>query len=368
MTRSSTSLILICLLSLAGPAGATQYNVSPDGNDFSDGSAAKPFKHIFKALENLSPGDEVIIHAGQYRETLRLKSVRGTKEKPIVIRAAAGQLVVITALPKARYAMSLDDCEYIVIRHLEFQGPAAIGIGLPNSDHCLIEGNVIHGFTSRGIHLINSSDNIIRGNTCYYNNNGIAAIQESNNNLIEGNICAFNNKSSENADGICVTDSTKNTLRFNIIAANNDDGLDTWTSTHNLIEYNYSCANGDRKKGDGNGFKLGGRWSDRESNWLGGHNTLRNNVSAWNRGVGFTDNGSKGNRYEGNVAYGNRSQSAYASVKHTAPATADSICEKIRGHFSKLIAAGVLRPNLHTLPPEMGLLNELPCWPKKSRE
>jgi hypothetical protein len=147
---------------------------------------------------------------------------------------------------------------------------------------------------------------------------------------------------------------------------NNDDGLDTWTSKRSTIEWNFACANGDQKEGDGNGFKLGGKWKKqgREGPWDGGENVVRNNLSVWNLSTGFTDNGSTGNKYERNVSFGNLNTGSYASVEHSAPAGAERIRAKIRQRFAALIAERIIRPTVNPLPVGVGLIRELKVWPQ----
>ena len=56
-------------------AGAREYHVSVTGNDKNDGTAASPFKTISCAARIAQPGDEIIVHAGVYRE--RVNPARG---------------------------------------------------------------------------------------------------------------------------------------------------------------------------------------------------------------------------------------------------------------------------------------------------
>ena len=62
-------------------------DISATTTDSPDGTLNNPFPSItlcVKALKN--PGDECQIRKGRYREIVTVKGLRGTKEKPFVIR------------------------------------------------------------------------------------------------------------------------------------------------------------------------------------------------------------------------------------------------------------------------------------------
>lgn len=68
-------------------------------SDFNDGSYLHPFATIEKAGEVAQPGDTVIVHEGVYREIVRPQN-NGTLSNPIVIKAADGENVVLSANEK----------------------------------------------------------------------------------------------------------------------------------------------------------------------------------------------------------------------------------------------------------------------------
>jgi nitrous oxidase accessory protein NosD len=57
--------------------------------------AASQWRTISEAAQNAGPGDEVVLHAGTYRESVVVER-SGTKAQPILFRAAPGALVVVT--------------------------------------------------------------------------------------------------------------------------------------------------------------------------------------------------------------------------------------------------------------------------------
>ncbi len=86
----------LLFLALAVPlAFATEFHVSVNGNDRSDGSFANPLRTISAAAARAQPGDVITVHAGTYRE--RVTPPRGgtSDASRIVYRAAPGETVVI---------------------------------------------------------------------------------------------------------------------------------------------------------------------------------------------------------------------------------------------------------------------------------
>ena len=345
---------------------ARTYFVDTEGNDDADGSKSQPWRTISRACQKISAGDEIVVRDGKYTAGFELKGLKGKKDQPIVIRAHKDERVLIDVTSASGTGVLLTNCTHIVIKGLEITGVTkSNGINVQDCQHCIIEGNVVYSCSMVGIRLSASNDNVLQGNICYYNDTSIYVGKGSTENLVEANVCVFGNKSSENADGIGSSNCMKNTYRYNLVAGNNDDGLDMWTSKQCVIEWNFSCANGDLLDGDGNGFKLGGKWKhlDDSSPWDGGGHIVQNNLSVWNMSTGFTDNGSSGNKYEGNAAFGNRNTGSYASVKHTDPAEAERIRANIRKRFAALIAENVICPEVHPLPMGIGIFRELKVWP-----
>jgi len=97
----------------------------------------------FESVANsLQPGDELILHGGAYSQTgRRAITVRGTPDKPIVIRAAEGEGPLLT-----RPAEDIDkynnleviDCCHLVIRGLKFRGGNS-GIRFIRGHHVTLE-------------------------------------------------------------------------------------------------------------------------------------------------------------------------------------------------------------------------------------
>ena len=87
-----------CLaLGLVGalPLCAADFQVATNGADTAAGSAAHPFRTIQKGLEAAGqPGDTVTVLPGVYAEELSLHA-SGTPDKPILLKAAQPQSVIL---------------------------------------------------------------------------------------------------------------------------------------------------------------------------------------------------------------------------------------------------------------------------------
>lgn len=75
--------------------GAAEYFVAPSGKDSNPGTRSAPFATVNKGAAALKPGDILTIRSGIYHESIAL-SQKGTPEKPVIIRGAAGERAVIT--------------------------------------------------------------------------------------------------------------------------------------------------------------------------------------------------------------------------------------------------------------------------------
>ncbi|MBN1845873.1 MAG: right-handed parallel beta-helix repeat-containing protein [Sedimentisphaerales bacterium] len=115
----------------------------------------------FEILANrLQAGDELILEAGTYSQTgRRAVTARGTADRPIRIRAAAGATVLLT-----RPADNLDthnnvefvDCAYLVVRGLTFRGGSS-GVRFIRGHHVTLEDCTI-SHTGNNALTMNSGD------------------------------------------------------------------------------------------------------------------------------------------------------------------------------------------------------------------
>jgi len=79
----------------AAPPGTVEVHVSPTGDDSQPGDAAHPKQTIAAALKLAKRGGHVVLHAGVYHEGPIGVYAKATAAAPLVIRAAAGEQVVL---------------------------------------------------------------------------------------------------------------------------------------------------------------------------------------------------------------------------------------------------------------------------------
>lgn len=188
-----------------------------------------PGNSFESAVESLSPGDTLIVHAGTYAETGRVAiTVRGTQAQPVVIEAAAGEArpLVTRGNNAAENTIDIVGATWLTIRGLEITGSAGDGVNLSGSPsyitlenleiHDILVGinfrSSMHHITARGNQIYNTSDT---GEGMYVGcHDGSCAVSES---LIEGNWIHHTNNSDQ-GDGIEIKKgSHSNVIRDNVI-------------------------------------------------------------------------------------------------------------------------------------------------------
>ena len=118
--------LLLILLAVAASittwTDAKTIELSPEDGDWVD---------VLNSPLSLQPGDEIVFSAGTYTHPKRIQiTQRGTKEKPITIRAAGGAKVIIKRPDARQNTLNLAGCQHLIIRDLEITGgDAAIRIG-----------------------------------------------------------------------------------------------------------------------------------------------------------------------------------------------------------------------------------------------
>ncbi|KXX69353.1 T9SS type A sorting domain-containing protein [Flammeovirga sp. SJP92] len=95
MKKLLTALLLWACI--CGFLSAKEIHVSKNGNNANSGTSSSPYLTIQKAANVAVAGDVVIIHQGTYRETVEPAN-NGTSSNPITFKAAAGEIVVVSAV------------------------------------------------------------------------------------------------------------------------------------------------------------------------------------------------------------------------------------------------------------------------------
>jgi hypothetical protein len=78
---------------MKGEEAVTEFHVSTSGSDQASGSANDPLRSISRAAELALPGDDVVVHAGVYREWVQPRTAGLSDTRRITYRAASGEHV-----------------------------------------------------------------------------------------------------------------------------------------------------------------------------------------------------------------------------------------------------------------------------------
>lgn len=267
------ALSLLC----ASFAYATQYWVSPSGNDANTGSQSQPFT-LTKGLTVAVAGDVVWVKGGLYKTTATLKfSNAGTAGNTIKLWAVMGETPVIDCADFANgtsTSRGMDikkDFVHVKGLTIQYAGYNGIAVGASNT---IIEGCVIHHCQIDGITLTNNAKNTLVLNCDSYLN--------------------WDKSDGNNGDGFSAK---RGSLEGNVFRGcrawlNSDDGWDTYGSVSPvLIDSCWAFSNGfnvfgytEKWSGNGNGFKVGAEGPDNAEN------VITNSITFGNRSKGFDHN------------------------------------------------------------------------------
>ncbi|SDY36891.1 parallel beta-helix repeat (two copies) [Jannaschia faecimaris] len=143
------------------------YYVDVNGNDGADGSAGSPFRSISRALDsNLAPGDEIVVRAGTYDESLNINR-GGSAAGDVTLRAEVPGTVLIE--PSSGWNAISVNANYVTIEGFEIANAAGDGIEADNVHHITVRDNVLHGNGESGIQFNYSDFITVEGNETYGN-------------------------------------------------------------------------------------------------------------------------------------------------------------------------------------------------------
>jgi parallel beta-helix repeat protein len=229
-------IISILFLSNRPLTLASNYYVSPFGNDDNLGSNDKPLKTITKGISYLKAGDILYVHTGVFKERIFIET-SGTISSPIIISAFPGEFPVIDGngqLPNGDwdYLMELVG-NYIEVSGFEIRNSNTSGIHLGGGGVILFGAH--NKVSNLNVHHCWSSGIIAQGDYSIVEDCQVwqCALSNSENpgsvNWGTGLSAA---RSSE--DGI----TTNAILRHNIIFNNWGEGLSSFESEGTIIEDN----------------------------------------------------------------------------------------------------------------------------------
>lgn len=124
------------------------------------------------AVENLNPGDRLVVHEGTYTDTGRISiRVQGSASQPVIIEAAAGEarpLITRDGSASVQNTINIEGARYVTIRGLEISGNGGDAVNMNGEPSFItLEDLEIHDI-SVGINFRSDMNNIVaRGNHIY---------------------------------------------------------------------------------------------------------------------------------------------------------------------------------------------------------
>ncbi|SDT60488.1 sigma-70 family RNA polymerase sigma factor [Actinoplanes derwentensis] len=249
--------------------------VAPGGSDDGDGSRARPYASIAKAVATVKPGQTIALRAGTYRPPAPIEiGTSGEQEKRITISGYAGEKATIdaSAIPADQWAIT-QRASWWTVRDLEVTGARNAAWTCLSCVDNLYQRLRVHDGAGAGLMLRDdgTAGNRVLDSDFWANQGSGLSVQFGR------------------GDG--------NLVRGNRAWGNQRDGFDLGSFTSPVtVEYNWSYRNGS------NGFALGGG-----SPAVNAAHTVRHNAAWANDGHGFVDEGNTAPIELGNnTAYDNK--------------------------------------------------------------
>ncbi len=107
-------------------------HVATSGSDSSgDGSEARPYASLNRALQLATPGTKVVIHEGTYTGYTYASNLQGTAAEPILVTTAPGEgPVILDRLASGNEVMHLTDAAYVIFENIVFRRSNSNGINI----------------------------------------------------------------------------------------------------------------------------------------------------------------------------------------------------------------------------------------------
>jgi hypothetical protein len=180
----------------------TIFYVAPWGDDHNLGNPESPWRSIQYAVDQLKPGDQLILFGGTYIEYITIRN-SGTQEKPVTITAKTGEEVVLDGMGLVwKYAINIEfGASYLTIEGLKISN-YIFGIGLwGQNTHVKLKGLDISD-CGTALQII-SGEKLVIENCSFHNNKGpgMAISPGPINDTIIKNTRSSYNEGTEVADG-----------------------------------------------------------------------------------------------------------------------------------------------------------------------
>ena len=171
--------------------GGSVYYVAKTGKDTNPGTSALPWLTISHAAASVRAGDTVLIHAGVYKEQVKMKASGSAQAGFITFQNYPGEVATVdgTGLSPGGQSglIDIENVSFLIVRGLEIRNfktasaaQVPIGVFVTGAGSCLeILGNHIHGITT---YVKNASGNAL--GFAAYGSSGSASL---NNLIVSGN-------------------------------------------------------------------------------------------------------------------------------------------------------------------------------------
>jgi len=155
-----------------------EWHVSETGRDGRDGSAEQPVRTVQFAVDRAKPGDSIILLTGFYPDPVRITR-GGTKDRPLVIRAAEPWQAVLDSNRGASMMISIRGAPYIEIHGLEIRWYGQVAVEIEESPHVTVAGCRIWNAhwhrawpTGYAVRVVRSPGFVGRGNVLFRQEHG----------------------------------------------------------------------------------------------------------------------------------------------------------------------------------------------------
>lgn len=196
---------LLLLSSLS--ASATTYHVDPAGTDSAPGSETAPWRTLQHAVEQVQPGDRILVRSGRYSGARIERS--GRRRASITLRAAPEASVLLDRpSQEARHGSILEvenfeaTVSHWTIEGFEIAGAARSGIDIRAAHRITVRANRVHDSGLTGIFTAFVDDVRIEGNESFANGeHGIYVSNSGDRPLIRQNLVYDNAASGIHMNG-----------------------------------------------------------------------------------------------------------------------------------------------------------------------
>jgi hypothetical protein len=150
---------------------ASAIHVATSGADGNDGSAARPFATINRAVMAASAGSTIVVAAGTYRELVVINR-SGRMGAPITLRARCGARPIIDGAGLGRGVgnaalVRIESQSWVTVEGFELRGLAGLGGNFPAgiwvrgaSTNVTLRRNLVHSITAEGGGRVNGAHGI----------------------------------------------------------------------------------------------------------------------------------------------------------------------------------------------------------------